>query len=59
MLRTTPDADRSDSAPQLQLAEERLDLRIRIKEMEDLSIMHSSALEADTPPVYKEAEILL
>ncbi len=53
------DADRSDSVPQPQLAEESLAFRIRIREMEDLSIMHSSASKADTPPGYNEAEILL
>ena len=61
-LRATPDADRSDTgAPQaqFQLAEENLALRTRIREMEGMSIMHSSASESDTPPDYDDAGIAL
>ena len=55
------DADRGDSArqAQLQLAEENLALRMRIREMEGLSNVRSSASESDAPPNYDDAGIAL
>ncbi len=44
---------------QLQLVEENLAFRMRIWEMEALSIMRSSAPEPDAPPNYDELGIVL
>lgn len=57
----TRDADCSGSArqAQLQLVEENLALRMRIREMEALSIMRSSAPEPDAPPNYDELGVVL